>query len=80
MKRTIALDLDGVMFDMHGRMVELLGENWEQKPKNLFWEAVGNDKNFFANLKLYDHALDLLEMISHHDVYILTAIPRPEKK
>jgi len=79
-KYKIALDLDGVLADFDNRVSSLLGFNWKTFHPDLLWKELENEKYLFNTLSVMPNSLKLVTHLMHHDLYILTAIPRPTGK
>ena len=84
--KIIYFDMDGVLADFNRGVRELL--NMEPKPQGRFdpeyddrlFNAIRNHKDFYAQLKPVDGALELFnEVRKKYDVEILTGIPKPER-
>jgi len=80
MRYKIALDLDGVLADFDHRVATILGQNWKLLKPDILWRELGNENHLFNTLQVLPHAHKLVTHLMHHDLYILTAIPRPTGK
>lgn len=80
MRYKIAIDLDGVLADFDSKVKSLLGESWKLLHPNVLWKHLGKEDNLFDSLQLMEDAHKLVTHLMHHDLFILTAIPRPSDK
>ena len=77
------LDLDGVLYDFRGRILQLFGHSFEEFPSSqAAWDAIANHPHLYRNLnKLPDADLlvsevERLSKIYGYEVGVLTAVPR----
>jgi 5'(3')-deoxyribonucleotidase len=88
MKKTILLDMDGVIMDWNSQVLKLLGldndmevkermfngENLEEIVKNFDSKLNFRDENFWKNIQPFEWALDLYSSLQKEgDLYILTS-------
>ncbi len=76
-RRTIALDLDGVFADFFPYAKRVFGADYRSSDPAAFWEKASSIPHLFSNLEPIPGSLALLEALSGHNIYVLTAIPRP---
>lgn len=72
----IAVDLDDVLAVFKKSADKEFGSGWEDWSKNVFWKKMAQFPDFYKNIEPFHYAKELIEKLSHHDVYILTAIPK----
>jgi hypothetical protein len=91
MKRTIYLDMDGVMFDWQGKVLEILGldkNEWTQilrkdegaleknLGKNKVWDAVNRcGIDFWENLELFPWSIDLYDLAKKYGEVLFLSSP-----
>ena len=82
-RRTIYIDMDGVVADFNSHVSEILGRQigWDQQDLNAEeWETLAKIPNLYANLPLIEQSIDLVKVcksfLNEVDVEFLTAIPR----
>ncbi len=78
-KLTIALDLDGVFADFFPFAAARFGRDYRSADPEKFWAWASSVPNLFSHLEPIGESLPLWEALrdSGHDLYVLTAIPRP---
>ncbi len=79
----IYIDLDGVLADFNGKVLEIMGKYPHQVTPKELWKTLEQVDNFFYSLDIMENADKHLEYIldnSFVNVEILTALPSPSKK
>lgn len=78
-QKTIALDLDGVFADFFPFAQREFGKDYRKANPARFWEWASSVPNLYANLEPIPGSRALFEMLSAqgHNLYVLTALPRP---
>lgn len=77
MKYKIAIDLDGVLADFDHRVTSILGSSWKLMKPDILWRELEKEKYLFNTLQPMSNAHKLVTHLMHHDLFILTATPRP---
>jgi len=69
------LDLDGVFADFNKRVEQLSGQPIHELTRKSLWKAVNTDKQFFLNLELFPHSIELWNFVKRYDPIFLTGAP-----
>ncbi len=84
-KRKIYLDLDGVLADLDGMVLEMTGKEYREHDSTELWAFIDTHPDFFFRLKKMPDADELVEGVQtvarniDADVGILTALPYRSK-
>ena len=79
----IYIDLDGVLADFNGKVLEIMGKYPHQVTPKELWKTLEQVDNFYYSLDIINGSKEHLEYIwnnSFVNVEILTALPSPSKK
>lgn len=82
-EKMIYIDLDGVLADFNGKVLEIMGKYPHQVTPKELWKTLEHVDNFYYSLDIIEGSKEFLETIlyiNNINVEILTALPSPSKK